>query len=94
MIAFMAIIPTILLKGDQASADSPGSSLSIKSLLAKDKDFRSLSIGLIFHAIGFNILFPFISVHASDLGLSDYGIGLVNSTWTLSMVFTTVFWVF
>ncbi|HDJ67291.1 MAG TPA: MFS transporter [Nitrososphaeria archaeon] len=92
MTSFLAIIPTILLKGGQGSTDSLGSSLGIKSLLAKDRDFRSLSIGLIFHAMGFNILFPFISVHASDLGLSDYGIGIVNSTWTLSMVFTTVFW--
>ncbi|MCD6126186.1 MAG: MFS transporter [Thaumarchaeota archaeon] len=92
IMSFLAIIPTILLKGDQSSTDSPGSSLSIKSLLVEDENFRSLSIGLIFHAMGFNILFPFISVHASDLGLSDYGIGIVNSTWTLSMVFTTVLW--
>ena len=92
IMSFLAIIPTILLKGDQSSTDSPGSSLSIKSLLVEDENFRSLSIGLVFHAMGFNILFPFISVHASDLGLSDYGIGIVNSTWTLSMVFTTVLW--
>jgi len=92
IMSFLAIIPTILLKGDQSSTDSPGSSLSIKSLLVEDENFRSLSIGLIFHAMGFNILFPFISVHASNLGLSDYGIGIVNSTWTLSMVFTTVLW--
>ena len=92
MTSFSAIIPTILLKGDRHSTDSSRGSLSVKSLLAGNESFRSLSIGLIFHAIGFNILFPFISVHASDLGLSDYGIGVVNSAWTLSMVFTTIPW--
>ena len=89
--AFLAIIPTILLEGDRSSTDS-SSSLSVKSLLMSNEGFRFLSIGLIFHAIGFNMLFPFISIHASDLGLSDYGIGAVNSTWILSMVFTTVPW--
>jgi len=89
--AFLAIIPTILLEGDRSSTDS-SSSLSVKSLLMSNEGFRFLSIGLIFHAIGFNMLFPFISIHASDLGLSDYGIGAVNSAWTLSMVFTTVPW--
>jgi len=91
MTAFLAIIPTILLEGDRSSTDS-SSSLSVKSLLMSNEGFRFLSIGLIFHAIGFNMLFPFISIHASDLGLSDYGIGAVNSAWTLSMVFTTVPW--
>ena len=92
MTAFLAIIPTILLEGDRSSTDSSGSSLSVKSLLMSNEGFRFLSIGLIFHAIGFNMVFPFISVHASDLGLSDYGIGAVNSAWILSMVFTTVPW--
>ncbi|RLG00811.1 MAG: hypothetical protein DRN49_02440 [Thaumarchaeota archaeon] len=92
LISFSAIIPTIILKGDKSKTSSEESSLSVKTLLVKDRNFRYLSIGLIFHAMGYFMLFPFISVHASDLGLSDYGIGIVNSTWILSMVFTTVFW--
>ena len=94
MMSFLAIIPTALLKGDKSSADSLGSSLSVKSLLMENENFRLLSTGLIFHTIGFSIIFPFISVHANDLGLGDYEIGIVNSTWILSMALTTVPWGF
>lgn len=51
---------------------------------------RLLTLGLIFHTIGYYMFFPFISVHASFAGLADREIGIINSTILLSTFLITL----
>jgi len=70
------------------------SSFNVLKLLKEHKNFRLMAVGLIFHAIGYNMTASFISVHAGELGLADSEIGFVNFTWLASMTATTMPWSF
>jgi len=71
---------------------SKKSSTGLLQLLRSHTVLRLMAIGLIFHAIGYNMISPFISVHAGAVGLSDKDIGIVNFTWLLSMFLTILPW--
>ena len=70
------------------------SSFNVLKLLKEHKNFRLMAVGLIFHAMGYNMTASFISVHAGELGLADSEIGFVNFTWLASMTATTMPWSF
>ena len=70
------------------------SSFNVLKLLKEHRNFRLMAVGLIFHAIGYNMTASFISVHAGELGLADSEIGFVNFTWLASMTATTMPWSF
>ncbi|MCD6341521.1 MAG: MFS transporter [Thaumarchaeota archaeon] len=89
----LATSPLILfLKELPKTNGSRSSSTGLIRLPRSHKGFRLLALGLIFHGIGFNMISPFISVHAGALGLNDKSIGFVNFTWLLSTMITTLLW--
>ncbi len=93
MIVSLSALPLIMLLKAEPRLMSRGKrSASLIGILKEHAKFKLLAIGLIFHSISFNAIFPFISVYAGWLGLSDSGIGLVNFLWLFFMFLTTMFW--
>lgn len=61
-------------------------------LLRSHKVLQLMTLGLVFHTIGYSMIFPFISVHAGLVGLADREIGIINSSLFFSAFLTTLPW--
>ncbi|MDW8021998.1 MAG: MFS transporter, partial [Nitrososphaerota archaeon] len=61
-------------------------------LLRSHNPLRLMTLGLVFHTIGYSMLFPFISVHAGLIGLADREIGIINFAIFSSAFLTTLPW--
>ena len=92
LLAASALPLVLFLRDFQAPSRSRRSSIGLVELLREHRGFRILAIGLIFHSLGYNMIAPFFSVHAGEIGLADKEIGVVNFTWLLSMMLTAFFW--
>lgn len=68
------------------------SSTNPLQLLRSHTVLQLMTAGLIFHTIGYNVIFPFLSVHAGSAGLADREIGIINSTLFFSAFLTTLPW--
>ncbi|MCD6536944.1 MAG: MFS transporter [Thaumarchaeota archaeon] len=82
----------VVIREESQRYSSKKNSTGLLQLLKSHAVLRLMAIGLIFHAIGYNMISPFISVHAGAVGLSDKDIGIVNFTWLLSMFLTILPW--
>lgn len=74
-------IPVLLLVRERSREKYPTKSIPLVSslkLLRFHDILRLMMLGLIFHTIGYQMFFPFISVHASFAGLADREIGVMN----------------
>jgi len=92
LLAASALPLVLFLRDFQAPSRSRRSSIGLVELLREHRGFRILAIGLIFHSLSYNMIAPFFSVHAGEIGLADKEIGIVNFTWLLSMMLTAFFW--
>lgn len=91
LLALSAALPAALI-AEAARNPSHTSSISVLSLLRSEREFKHLALGLILHTLGFSMILPFLSIHAREIGLSDYRIGVVNMTWTLSLAVASLCW--
>jgi len=89
----LAAIPfTLPLKDLQVGGRGSARSSSLIDLLKGNRGFRLMASGLIFHAVSYSMISPFISVHAGELGLTDAEIGLVNFAWLASTTAAAMPW--
>ncbi len=92
ILSLMSIPLVLILQSFRERTCAGNSSVSLVKLLKEHRSFKLLAVGLIFHSLGYNMIAPFISVHAGELGLADSEIGFVNFTWLLSMMLTAFIW--
>lgn len=86
-------LPFLLLVRERPREEYSIESISLVNpikLLRFHDIFRLLLLALIFHTIGYQMFFPFISVHASFAGLADREIGMLNSTILFSTFLVTL----
>jgi len=92
----LAPLPMLPLIRERPQEKRAAGSISLASLAEPIKllgfhvILRLLTLGLIFHTVGYCMFFPFISVHASFAGLADREIGIINSAILLSTFLVTL----
>lgn len=86
-------LPVLLLVRERPREERPAKLISPANplkLLRFHDILRLLMLGLIFHSVGYQMFFPFISVHASFAGLADREIGMINSAILFSTFLVTL----
>ncbi len=92
----LAPLPMLPLIRERSQERRATGSISLASIVEPIKllgfhdILRLLTLGLIFHTVGYCMFFPFISVHASFAGLADREIGIINSAILLSTFLITL----